>query len=59
LSVYQKLHLARDNFIVKPGHEAGIIEDVIAREPNYWVVKKNKSTTQPKNILNSTEINNT
>ena len=58
LSVYQKIHLNRDSFIIKEGHEVDKIEEVTAVKENYNVVKKNKSTTEPGPHLNKTDIDN-
>lgn len=59
LSLYQKLHTDRDSFIIKLKHQVEAIEKVILTEDNYSVVKKNNSTEEPSDNLNSTTINNT
>lgn len=58
LSVYQAIHTDRDTFIVKPDHEVKLIEKVISKEAEYSVVKKNNSTAEPGDILNTTPIDN-
>ena len=59
LSVYQKIHLNRDSFIIKAKHQDNSIEEVVLTESDYSVVKKNKSTTEPGKELNETMTNNT
>lgn len=54
LSVYEKIHLNRDNFIIKAKHQDKSIEEVILTESDYSVVKKNKATTEPGKVLNET-----
>lgn len=58
LSVYQKIHENRDTFIIKHKHQVKEIEKVISTEDNYSVVKKNKSTAEPNDTLNTTSIDN-
>lgn len=58
LSLYQKIHLNRDSFIIKIKHQVESIEEVIIKEANYSVVKKNNSTPEPGSKLNVTTINN-
>jgi hypothetical protein len=55
LSVYQKIHLNRDNFIIRHDHQVDSIEKVLIAEDTYSVVKKNKSTTAPGKDLNTTK----
>lgn len=59
LSQYKKIHADRKNFIIKPKHQVEAIEEVIAKEDNYCVVRKNKSTAEPGDKLNNTSIKNT
>ena len=59
LSVYRKVHLDRNAFIVKINHQVNPIEKIIAAESSYYVVKKNHSTPEPDNNLNDTLIDNT
>ncbi len=59
LSIYQKIHLNRDSFIIMIKHRVEAIEDVIITEHNYSVVKKNNSTTEPGTVLNVTTITST
>lgn len=56
LSIYQKIHLNRDSFIIKLKHQVESIENVIITEDSYSVVKKHNSTTEPGNELNKTSI---
>ena len=58
LSVYRKIHLNRDTFIIKEGHEITKIEEVTLIKVNYSVVKKHKSTSEPGPLLNETDISN-
>lgn len=51
---YQKLHLNRDRFIVKLNHQVESIEEVVLTETDYYVVQKNKSTSEPGKNLNRT-----
>ena len=39
-SEYNRIHKRRDHFIVVPGHETAKIEDIVERNPEYFVVKK-------------------
>jgi hypothetical protein len=59
LSIYRKIHLNRDSFIVKLKHQVENIEDIILAEANYCVVKKKNSTPEPGDLLNRTTIDNT
>lgn len=59
LSLYQKLHIDRNSFIIKLKHQVEAIEEVILTESDYSVVKKNNSTAEPGSKLNVTTINNT
>jgi hypothetical protein len=58
LSEYQTIHLNRDTFVVKPGHQVDIIEKVLKVTPAFHIVKKNNSTAEPSDTLNSTTIDN-
>lgn len=58
LSEYQKIHVDRDTFIVKPKHQVDAIEEVIETKPEYCVVIKNNSTPEPGKNLNITSIDN-
>jgi len=58
LSVYQKIHLSRDSFIIKPNHQVDAIEKVILTEANYSVVEKNNNTSEPGTELNNTVVDN-
>lgn len=58
LSLYQKIHLDRDSFIIKLKHQVEAIEEVILTELTYAVVKKNNSTPEPGSKLNTTTIDN-
>ena len=58
LSVYQKIHLNRDTFVIKENHEVDAIEEVTAVKDDYSIVKKNKSTSEPGKHLNKTDIDN-
>lgn len=58
LSVYQKIHMNRDSFVIKLKHQVVEIEEVILTEPTYSVVKKNNYTAEPGNELNETTVNN-
>lgn len=58
LNKYQEIHANRDTFIVLPNHQVDPIEKVLQRTPGYNVVKKNNSTPEPKDGLNSTAIDN-
>jgi hypothetical protein len=58
LTEYKEIHADRDTFIVKPNHQVDPIEKVIKATPNYNVVKKNNSTSEPSDTLNITTIDN-
>lgn len=58
LKKYQKLHVNRDTFIVRPDHQVDPIEKVLEKTSEYNVVKKNNSTPEPNDELNITSINN-
>jgi len=58
LTKYQQIHLDRDTFIVIPNHEAELIEQIIEATPDYNVVKKNNSTSEPVGALNTTSVDN-
>ena len=59
LSVYKKIHVDRNRFIIKKGHQVTEIEKVILTEDDYSVVEKNKSTDEPGDILNKTSVRST
>ena len=59
LSVYQKIHVNRDSFIIKLKHQVQAIETILISEQDYCVVHKNNSTPEPTGGLNTTTINNT
>jgi hypothetical protein len=58
LSEYQEIHTDRDTFVVLPNHQVDPIEKVLRKSPTYTVVKKNNSTPEPSDELNSTPIDN-
>ena len=58
LTEYQDIHADRDTFIVLPDHQVDPIEKVISMNPGYNVVKKNNSTPEPTEGLNSTNVHN-
>ena len=58
LSVYQKIHVRRDTFIVLPNHQVDRIESVIKVTPAYTIVRKKNLTPQPSGGLNTTSVNN-
>lgn len=58
LSDFQELHVDRGSFIVMPMHEVDPIEKVIRTTPQYNVVVKNNSTSEPGEELNVTSMNN-
>lgn len=58
LTEYQEIHTDRDTFIVIPDHEVDPIEKVLLKTPRYNVVKKNNSTGEPTDVLNTTTIDN-
>lgn len=59
LSVYKRIHADRDVFIIKHDHQVQEIEKVITNRKKYSVVRKNNSTAEPGDKLNSTSISNT
>lgn len=58
LSVYRSIHDNRNAFIIKLKHQVEAIEKVILTEDMYSVVEKNKSTAEPTDTLNITNIDN-
>lgn len=58
LTKYQKIHVNRDTFIVKPDHQVDPIEKVLESTSDYNVVKKNNSTPEPNDTLKITSIDN-
>ena len=58
LTEYQQIHIDRNTFIVLPDHQVDPIEKVLRKTPEYNIVKKNNSTSEPTGALNSTTINN-
>jgi hypothetical protein len=58
LSIYRKIHVDRNTFIVKTDHQVDLIEKVIIKEDGYNVVKKNNSTPEPDDLLKVTNIDN-
>lgn len=58
LSEYQKIHLDRGMFVVLPNHQVDQIEEVVRKSPEYTVVKKNKTISEPTGDLNETDIDN-
>jgi hypothetical protein len=58
LSEYQRIHTNRDTFIVLPNHQVDRIEKVLKKTATYVVVKKNNSTPEPTDGLNSTAVDN-
>lgn len=58
LSTYRKLHLGRNDFIVKIDHQVDEIEKVIIKNVGYNVVQKKHSTSEPSDRLNITTIDN-
>jgi hypothetical protein len=40
VEAYERTRSSPTHFIVRPGHEAAAVEDVIAQEPGYLVVEK-------------------
>lgn len=58
MSDYDKIHANRDTFIVKLDHQVDPIEKIIKTEAEYCVVIKNNSTSEPSDVLNKTDIDN-
>jgi thermostable 8-oxoguanine DNA glycosylase len=58
LDTYRDIHINRNHFIVKANHQIDAIEKVIVEREDYYVVKKNKSTSEPGDMLNKTMIKN-
>lgn len=54
---YQKIHKARDMFVVKPDHVVYEIEDVTKRTPDYWIVKKHEYPSQTVTKLRVSGLN--
>ena len=58
LKNYNKIHKSKDNFMILRGHNVAKIEDVIVKEPEYWVVKKHEAPPRHADKLNDTDIRN-
>jgi hypothetical protein len=58
-SVYNAIHKQRDQFIIVPGHDVPDIEDVIDRQPTYYVVRKHVIPPQTPDGLHDTTVHNT
>lgn len=56
LSEYQDIHVNRDTFIVRPNHQIDSIEKVLKVLPQYSVVLKNNSTSEPNDTLKVTGL---
>jgi transcription initiation factor TFIID subunit TAF12 len=56
---YERIHESRDKFIIVPGHEVLAIEKVIAKQPDFYVVKKNVMPPQHVDDLRPTSVDNT
>lgn len=57
-SRYKKLHKDRKQFIVKPGHQAAVIEKVEDKKPSYTLVKKIKMPSEASTTLEASSVNN-
>ena len=53
-SRYEALHKDRKQFILKPGHDVKQIEEVVFKNPNYHVVKKNRKPPEQVEKLQQT-----
>jgi thermostable 8-oxoguanine DNA glycosylase len=58
LSKYREIHSDRSAFIVKKDHEVDKIEKVIHEEDGFNIVRKNNTTPEPGNVLNTTRVDN-
>jgi hypothetical protein len=58
-SHYNDIHKKRDNFIIIPGHQVVGLEEVVARQKRYYVVKKLVEHPESVDKLNKTEVDNT
>jgi hypothetical protein len=59
LSIYRQIHEERNSFIIKLNHEVQPIEKVVLKADGYSVVRKNHSTHEPGDVLNTTSLDNT
>jgi hypothetical protein len=55
---YNKIHTARNRFVIVCGHEVSEIEDVTAKTPEYCVVTKHVTPPQSAAALNPTDVTN-
>lgn len=57
-STYDRIHKNRNCFILIGGHQTKVVEKVVRKEPNYWVVEKHR--TPPENVrsLQPTGVDN-
>jgi len=56
--LYTKIRQHRNHFVVAPGHEVLAIERVIARNNNYYIVKKFVDPPDKPPVLHATSIDN-
>jgi hypothetical protein len=55
---YNRIHRSRDVFTVICGHEVTEVERVIAKTPDYCVVKKFRQPPKAADKLHTTDVNN-
>jgi hypothetical protein len=55
---YNEIHKGNRNFIIIPGHEVVDIEDVTAKNEDYWVVTKYEEPPQLSDTLHPTDVHN-
>lgn len=59
LTDYVSIHKKRDQFTILPRHDVPSIEEIIHKQPEYWIVKKMISVPKSSSHLNVTPIQNT
>jgi hypothetical protein len=57
-SDYNKIHSARNRFVIFCGHEVPKIEDVTSKKVEYCVVTKHEIPPQSADTLNPTDVHN-
>jgi hypothetical protein len=58
LKDYNKIHRARDRFVIMPGHNVPEIENVTKEKSKYWVVTKHEVPRKSVKNLKTTNVNN-
>ena len=58
-SRYTDIHTKRDRFIILPNHDVPNIEQVVSKEPSYWIVEKYLPPPATAKTFKPTPVDNT